>query len=46
MHYLPLINTEHVALSHRVYDTNTHDNEAIFLTLAPLLGGHGGPLPG
>ena len=33
MHYLPLIDTERVAFSHRVSDTNSHENEAIYLAL-------------
>ena len=46
MRYSPLIDIEHVAFRHEVGDTNSHENEAIYLALAPLLGGHGGPLPG
>ena len=36
MHYLSLVNTEHVAYSHRVSDTNSYGNEVIYLALAAV----------
>ena len=36
MLYLPLVNTGHVAYSHGVGDTNSHEIEAIYLALAAV----------
>ena len=50
MHFLPLVDTERIAFRHnieRVILILMKKNQTkIYLALAPLLGGLGGPLPG
>ncbi|GEM_PF-4086792 len=46
MHYAPLVDTEYVAFEHRVMILILMKMKRFALRWQPLLGGHGGPLPG
>ncbi len=49
MHFLPLVDTKRVAFRHREWEMlilMKMNQTMIYLALAPLFGGHGGPLPG